>query len=223
MPGTSVSRKVYRRLMSAYGPQGWWSATSAWEVMVGAVLVQNTSWRNAERATDDLLQADRLRFERMRLLNRIQLAKQIRRAGLYRIKAERLRGLIDIVDQRFGGSVDAMGEIETPTLRSTLLDTKGIGPETADSILCYAFDRPVIVADAYAHRVYARHGWATPRFRYAAVQERMAEGLPGEPLVCNELHALLVRVGREHCGKPAPRCEGCPLADLLPAGGPLAI
>ncbi len=223
MPRTSASAKVYRRLMAAYGPQDWWPADSPWEVMVGAVLVQNTSWRNAERAIEDLRRADRLRYARMRLLSRPQLAHLIRRAGLYRIKAERLRGLIETVDKRFGGSISAMRAVETPQLRAALLEAKGVGPETADSILCYALQRPVMVADAYAHRVYARHGWTPTRFRYAAVQERMAEGMPLDPAICNEMHALLVRVGHEHCGKPTPRCEGCPLADLLPDEGPLQL
>ena len=216
----NTNREVFRRLLNAYGPQSWWPGDSPWEVMVGAVLVQNTSWKNVERAINNLRGADRLRFERMRSLGDGELRRLIRPAGFFRIKTARLRSLVRFVEERFAGSVERMHGAETEELRTLLLGVHGIGPETADSILCYALERPVMVADAFARRIFSRHGWVSAGVGYEPLRRRLAAGLPREASVCNEMHALVVKLAHTHCRR-SPLCEGCPLEDMLPGDGPL--
>lgn len=215
----NVSVEVYRTLFDALGPQQWWPADSPFEVMVGAVLVQNTAWKNVERAIQNLRDAGALDPHRLAAVNERDLAELIRPAGYYRIKAKRLRHLLDFLIARFDGSIDAMAPVPTDQLRRELLAVHGVGPETADSILNYALDKPALVVDAYTHRIWTRHGWIDPDSDYHALQEEVARGLPDDPQVYNEMHALLVNVGHHWC-KRTPKCEGCPLQELLPPSGP---
>jgi endonuclease-3 related protein len=193
--------QVYQRLHSAFGPQHWWPGDSPFEVMVGAVLVQNTAWKNVEKAID---------IE--------QLQELIRPAGYFRMKARRLGNLLDYLFDQHEGSLEAMLDTDTQTLREGLLQINGIGPETADSILLYAADKPVFVVDAYTNRVFKRHGWIDYNAGYHEIQEHFQANLEADSAIYNEYHALLVRVGHLHCRK-TPKCDECPLADLLPAGG----
>ena len=149
-----------------------------------------------------------------------ELEEKIRPAGYFRIKARRLRNLLAFLVERYGGSLDAMFQTGLAELREQLLGIHGIGPETADSILLYAGGLPSFVVDAYTHRVIARHGWIGFDADYYQIKDHFESGLPQDARLFNEYHALLVHVGKEHCRK-TPRCEGCPLAELLPPGGPL--
>ncbi len=212
--------EVYERLYGHYGPQHWWPGESALEVMVGAVLTQNTNWKNVERAIENLREAGLLDLESLRRVHVEELAELIRPAGYYRQKARRLHNLLEMIRRRYGGSLETMFAADQQTLRRHLLEVNGIGPETADSILLYAGNLPSFVVDAYTARVFKRHGWIEPEADYHTIQEFCESNLPRDTALFNEFHALLVRVGKEHCGTQ-PRCQGCPLAPLLPEGGPL--
>jgi endonuclease-3 related protein len=213
--------EVLERLFGRYGPQAWWPTQGGpFEVMVGAVLTQNTAWRNVERALENLRAESVLTPQGIQRLPQADLEELIRPAGYFRVKARRLRNLVDWVFARYDGSLAAMFATDIAELRADLLGVNGIGPETADSILLYAGNLPTFVVDVYTHRVWKRHGWIEPEADYHALKAHFEEGLPPDVARFNEYHALLVRVGKEHCGT-RPRCEACPLADLLPEGGPL--
>jgi endonuclease-3 related protein len=211
--------EVYDRLFAAYGPQHWWPADSPFEVLIGAVLVQNTSWQNVKKAIDTLRREDLLEPRALYGLAVEELEEKIRPAGYFRVKARRLRHLLGFLVNRYGGSLDAMFRTGLPELREQLLAVHGIGPETADSILLYAGGLPTFVVDTYTHRVFARHGWIGFDADYYQIKDHFESGLAQDARLYNEYHALLVHVGKEHCRK-TPKCEGCPLAALLPPGGP---
>jgi len=213
-------QEVYRRLLDHFGPQAWWPAETPFEVMVGAVLTQNTSWVNVRRAIDQVREAGLLEPVALYQLDPEELAELIRPCGYFRLKAGRLRNLLRLVVVGYGGNVEAMLAEEPDELRVALLAVSGIGPETADSILLYAAGRPRFVVDTYTHRVLARHGWIDFDTSYHDVQEYCTASVERDVKLYNELHALFVRVGHEHCRKK-PRCEDCPLADLLIDGRPL--
>lgn len=211
---------VYDRLFAAYGPQQWWSAQTPFEVMIGAVLVQNTSWLNVKKAIDNLRRSDLLEPHALYRTSPEELEELIRPAGYYRVKAKRLRNLLAFLVECYDGSLEAMFATELSELREKLLAVSGIGPETADSILLYAGGLPTFVVDTYTHRVLARHGWIGFDADYYELKDHFESSLPQDPRIFNEYHALLVQVGKEHCGK-TPKCKDCPLAELLPPGGPL--
>lgn len=214
----TVAYRVHRLLLEKLGPQHWWPGESPFEVMVGAVLVQNTAWRNVERAIANLRDARVLEPHRLAALPASELEELIRPAGYFRIKAKRLSNLVSFVVDRYDGSLDAIREADSWQLREQLLAVNGVGPETADSILLYALDKPVMVVDAYTHRIWARHGWIDYDADYHRLQEQIAGELPDEAALFNELHAELVHVGHHWC-KRIPRCEACPLREMLPDGG----
>lgn len=211
-------REAYDRLFAAYGPQGWWPAETPLEVMVGAVLVQNTAWRNVEKAIANLREEGVLSLEALHRLRVEELAELIRSAGTFQVKAKRLKNLIDFVVERYGGDLEAMFSENLASLREELLAIHGIGYETADAILLYAGGLPTFVVDAYTARVFKRHAWIEPEAGYIELKELCESGLDADPVVFNEYHALLVEVGKRHCGRVA-KCEGCPLQELLPEGG----
>jgi endonuclease-3 related protein len=217
---TPILTQVYDRLLTAYGPQHWWPGETPFEVLVGAVLTQNTAWQNVNRAIDNLRREDLLEPRALYGLPVEELEEQIRPAGYFRVKARRLRNVLAFLVNRYNGSLDRMFRTNLAELREQLLAINGIGPETADSILLYAGALPTFVVDAYTHRVFGRHGWIPLDADYYQIKDFFESGLPLDAPRFNEYHALLVRVGKEHCRK-TPRCEGCPLAELLPCGGPL--
>jgi len=212
--------QLYDRLLGAYGPQHWWPGETPFEVMVGAVLVQNTSWQNVRKAIDNLRRLDLMEPGALYAVPQEELEELIRPAGYFRVKARRLRNLLGLVVHRYGGSLEAMFQANLPELRQQLLEVNGVGPETADSILLYAGGMPTFVVDTYTHRVLARHGWIGFDASYYELKDHFEGGLPQDARLMNEFHALLVRVGKEQCRK-RPVCRGCPLAELLPPGGPL--
>jgi len=215
-----ILQDVYDRLLAAFGPQHWWPGETPLEVLVGAVLVQNTNWRNVEKAIANLRDADLLDPHALHAVPVEELEELIRPAGYYRIKAKRLRHLIDFVVERFDGSLERMFQTPLFELRPALLAVHGIGPETADSILLYAGQLPTFVVDTYTHRVAARHGWIEFDVDYESLQELFAAHLPQDVTLFNEYHALLVRIGKDFCRKAQPQCQQCPLQDFLPDGGP---
>jgi endonuclease-3 related protein len=212
-------RNVYERLLAAFGPQHWWPGDSPFEVIVGAVLVQNTSWKNVERAIANLREEGRMSPRGLYELSPEELAELIRPAGYYQVKTKRLRNLLAHIVDKYDGSLDAMFATDLPTLREELLSIHGIGPETADAILLYAGGKATFVVDTYTHRVLARHGWIGYDATYDEIKEHFEANLPSSATLFNEYHALVVRVGKDYCRRSRPKCEECPLYGLLPSGG----
>lgn len=210
---TDRLQQIYDELHRRFGPQHWWPGDSPFEVMVGAVLTQNTNWANVERAIAKLKQADVLTPRAMHALPLADLAEIIRPAGTFRRKAQRLRNVLVWLCEDHEGTLAALGDMATDRLREELLEVKGVGPETADSILLYAMNRPVFVVDTYTARVAVRHELIEPPFDYHELQNLFMDHLPPEVSLFNEYHALLVAAGKDYC-KPKPRCDNCPLGHL---------
>lgn len=211
---------TYQQLLAAYGPQFWWPGDGPFEIMIGAVLTQNTSWKNVELALENLREASVLDPDIIHDMPVEELAEMIRPAGYYRQKAKRLKNLTRLLCDEFNGSIERLFELSTQDLRERLLAVNGVGPETADSIALYAAEKPIFVVDAYTNRVLKRHGWIDFEADYHEIQQHFHNSLEHNTGMFNEFHALMVQVGKNHCGKQA-KCDGCPLQNLLPAGGPL--
>lgn len=211
--------EVFRRLYARFGPQNWWPGETPFEVLIGAVLVQNTSWSNVEKAIARIREAGLRTPQALYALKDAELEELIRPAGYYRIKARRLKNVLRFCVTRYGGSLERMFQTPLPRLREELLSINGVGPETADSILLYAGQLPTFVVDTYTHRIFSRHGWVDFEIDYHTLKEFFESRLEPDTKLYNEYHALLVKLGKEYCRKK-PRCEGCPLQDLLPEGGP---
>lgn len=205
--------EIYQRLFDYYGPQYWWPGETVLEIIVGAILTQNTSWSNVEKAIANLKKNDCLDARKLHTMSAEQLGSLIRSAGYFNIKAQRLKNFMDWLFSKFDGDLDAVGQLSASHLRTQLLSIKGIGPETADSICLYAFQKPIFVVDAYTARVFGRHGWLEPGSGYDEIQDIFHSHLEKDPVLFNEFHALIVMVGKEHC-KPRPICGGCPLESL---------
>lgn len=204
-------RDIYAKLLKSFGPQSWWPADSVFEVMVGAILTQNTSWQNVERAIANLKAGRCLTFKRLAAVKEGELARLIRPAGYFNVKAKRLKNFLTYLGKNYRGNLRAMAQRDTLALREELLCVNGIGEETADSILLYAFNKPVFVVDAYTKRIFSRHGFVGEAADYAAVQRLFMERLEHEPRLFNEYHALLVRLGKDFCRKSNERCGECPI------------
>lgn len=206
----------YRTLLRSFGPQGWWPARTRIEVIVGAILTQNASWRNAALALAQLRKAGLLKLERLKAADSKQLETLIRSAGFYRQKAATIRRVLAYLELAHGGSLRRMFSQEAGELRRGLLGVKGLGPESVDAILLYAGELPFFVADAYTRRILARHGWLSAVANYEDAQELLHRELPRDAAVFNEFHALLVETGKRYCFRRAPRCQDCPLRHDLP-------
>lgn len=220
MNSSEKIRQFYAVLHRAYGPQHWWPAETPLEVCVGAVLTQNTNWKNVERAIANLKAAGAMSVEALWRLPPEELAELIRPAGYYRLKAGRLRNFLELVVKRFDGSLERLFELPTAELRETGLGVRGVGRETADAIVLYAAERPAFVVDAYTLRVAFRHSLVDQDCDYDLLQETFASALDADAKVFQDYHALLVQVGKNHCKKQSPECDGCPLAALLEPGEP---
>jgi len=210
------AKAVYRALFKRWGPQHWWPGETPLEVAVGAVLTQNTNWRNVEKAIANLKKSGALNVRSLSQMPAKTLAGRIRPAGYFNMKARRLKAFIETVRKTSGFTMKKMEQIETGTLRGILLNTNGIGPETADSILLYAFGRPVFVVDAYTRRMLERHRWTDEGAAYDDIASLFTESCPRDSSLYGEYHALIVKLGKEHCRKRA-LCEGCPLEQWLPS------
>lgn len=204
-------RKIYESLLVHYGPQGWWPADSALECIVGTILTQNTAWTNVEKALGNLQEAGLLGLDGLLNVQTETLAALIRPSGYYNQKAIKIKKFLSFFMDEYGGSFDNMFSETTDELRRKLLSVKGIGPETADSILLYAAEKPVFVVDSYTVRIFQRHGLVPEESYYDDVQEVFHDSLAADTLTFNEYHALLVKVGKENCKKRSPVCAGCPL------------
>ncbi|MBW2030936.1 MAG: endonuclease III domain-containing protein [Deltaproteobacteria bacterium] len=203
--------EMYEILLSRFGPQYWWPGETELEVMVGAVLTQNTNWKNVERAIKRLKEEDMLSLRALHSLSIQDLARMIRPAGYYNVKARRLKNLVRFVLERCGEDLSLFLNQETDELRDGLLSVKGIGEETADSILLYAARRPVFVIDAYTYRILSRHGMVVEQSSYSELQSLFMDNLPRDRELYGEFHALIVRTGKEFCLSSKPKCRGCPL------------
>lgn len=206
---------IYRKLYAAFGPQDWWPGETRLEVIVGAILTQNTAWSNVEKAIANLKDAGALSsLRRLTEIDTRKLARYIRPSGYYNLKAKRLKNCLKFLRGRFGTDIKKATQIDTRTFRDELLAVNGIGPETCDSILLYAFERPVFVVDSYTRRIFSRHGLVSPEDDYHAIQKIFTDNLPEDAGLFNEFHALIVRLGKEFC-RTRPLCEGCPLNKVL--------
>ena len=206
---------LYQRLHKAYGPQHWWPGDTAFEVMVGAVLTQNTAWTNVEKAINNLKQAGKLELPALVRMREARLARLIRPAGYFNVKARRLKYLCRWLHQQ--GGIKKIAAWETRDLRDALLGVHGVGPETADDILLYALDRPVFVIDAYTRRLLKRLGLIQGDEKYEVLRGGIEAVLDPEPALYNEYHALIVRHAKEKCVK-TPECIHCRIEKPLIPG-----
>lgn len=239
-------RAIYRKLSRTWGLQHWWPAETPFEVIVGAILTQNTSWTNVDRAMANLRSSGMLSVEGIRELPLPRLEALVRPSGYLRQKAQRLKNFVAFLDVRYGGSLEQMFAIPTEQLRAELLTQNGIGPGTADAILLYAGNHEVFVVDAYTRRILGRHQAVARDAKYDGIRSLVERALQREqpveshrvirherppvheasamstsqrsPLaqVYNEMHGLLVQVGKHYCLKQQPKCDTCPLGSVLP-------
>lgn len=206
---------MYELLMRHFGPQNWWPADSALEMMVGAILTQNTNWKNVERVIEELKRQDLLSLERLHSLSLPELAERIRPVGYFNIKAKRLKSLVSFIMGRYEGDLEGLLKNDPTRLREGLLSVKGVGQETADSMLLYGAKVPIFVVDAYTHRILVRHGMMGEEATYEEIQALFMDHLPEDARIYNEFHALIVRIGKEYCRK-RPLCDRCPLVTWGP-------
>ncbi|GAB4347929.1 MAG: endonuclease III domain-containing protein [Gammaproteobacteria bacterium] len=217
-PSEEAFGEVYERLDAAYGPQHWWPGESPFEIQVGAILTQNTAWPNVERAIENLKRENRMAPEAILETPHHDLAELLRPAGYFNVKARRLRNYCAWLLEQ--GGERALRRWPTDKLRHGLLSVKGVGPETADDILLYAFERPVFVIDAYTRRIFSRLGLIEANSGYEALRHRFETALGADVARFNQYHALIVRHAKTHCRK-RPRCTACPLGDLCRKTGDL--
>ena len=216
-------RAMYDHLVSKYGCQQWWPAETPFEVVVGAYLTQNTSWRGVELSITNLRQRDVLSIDGIREIAEEELRILIRPSGYMLRKAAALKAFVTMLDMYYAGSLDSLAAEQTYTARERLLALAGVGPETADAILLYALGHPAMVVDEYLRRITTRHRLLPEKAKYAKVQQLAVRAFTGDepttlPEHYNEFHALIVMVGKTHCG-PKAKCEGCPLAGFHPHPG----
>lgn len=203
--------KIYAKLYSSFSAQHWWPGETPFEVIIGAILTQNTNWANVEKAINNLKAANVLSPDKLYKLNLKKLKSLIRPSGYYNIKAGRLKEFLKFFHNHYKGSIKKLSRQGTLALRRDLLSVKGIGPETADSILLYALGKPVFVVDAYTKRMLTRHRLISENATYDEVQNLFMKNLKREVKLYNEYHALLVKLGKDFCRKAKPRCTICPL------------
>ena len=205
---------IYDRLYSFFGGQNWWPAETPFEVCVGAILTQNTSWKNVSKAINRLKCAGSLDVHSINNMPDHDLAQLIRPAGYYNVKAGRLKHFTSFLISEFAGEIENASSFDTEELREKLLGVKGIGQETADSILLYACNRPVFVVDAYTIRALYRHDIVDDNAGYQDVRDLFMNNLPADIELFNEYHALWVAVGKDFCRKRKPLCQECPLQGI---------
>ncbi|SDB43589.1 DNA-3-methyladenine glycosylase III [Desulfonatronum thiosulfatophilum] len=215
-PSDQLFSDMFDAMLALLGPSGWWPAHSPFEMALGAILTQNTNWTNVRKAIDNLRAQELLDPERLHLAPDALLETCIRPSGFFRQKTRKIRDFLDFLKTEVAFDFAAFDAQETFSLREKLLSVRGIGPETADSILLYALDRPVFVVDAYTARICNRHGLIPEDVRYEELQAMFMRHVQPETDKYNEYHALLVRVGKEWCRKREPKCSTCPLAAHLP-------
>jgi endonuclease III related protein len=210
--------EYYNSLLTGFGPQHWWPGQTQFEVIVGAILTQNTSWTNVARAIENLRGADLLSPAAIERVPLSRLEGLIRPSGYFRQKARKLKAFCAFLHAEYRGSLKRMFETPTIVLREKLLGVFGIGPETADSILLYAGEHAVFVVDTYTKRMLARHGWTHEEAKYEDVRWMVERQFPGDAGRFNEFHALIVNAGKNFCRTREPLCGECPLGRYLEEG-----
>lgn len=215
MSTASSLEAMYRAMFEALGPSGWWPGETPFEIAVGAILTQNTNWKNVEKAIANLKAAGLLEPGPMHRAALESLQELIRPSGYFRMKAVKLKNFLSLLQDAADLDMDRLAAYPMQELRPMLLSVKGVGPETADSILCYALGKPSFVVDAYTYRILGRHGLAGEEADYHELRDLFMDNLPEDQALFNEFHALLVRVGHNWCKKKEPLCDGCPLQPLL--------
>ena len=213
MRKTKALLQIYQKMFDALGPRHWWPGETPFEVIIGAILTQNTNWSNVEKAIKNLKTAGKLSPEGMYELSVTELAELIRPSGFFNVKAKRVKAFINWLFSRYEGNLSKMFAQDLQSLRSELLSVKGIGSETADSILLYAGNMPTFVVDAYTHRIFSRHELIPEESTYDEMKSFFEENLPEDVQLFNEYHALIVNIGKTFC-KTKKVCEPCPLKDL---------
>ena len=202
---------IYNRLYAHFGPRRWWPAEGPFEVMMGAILTQNTAWSNVEKAISNLKSKKVLTPRKIERIPIASLRALIRPSGFYNEKAKKLKNFVNFLMRSCKGNLNKLRFCDTDTLRAELLNVKGIGPETVDSILLYALGKPVFVIDGYTKRIFARHELLPEHATYEEAQGFFMRNLPRKRKLFNEYHALIVEAGKNYCKKSKPLCKICPL------------
>lgn len=205
--------QIYQKLLGAIGPRHWWPGDSPFEVIIGAILTQNTSWENVERAIRALKEKNLLEPLKLYKIKEGLLAETIKSSGFFNIKAKRVKNFIGFLFEHYQGNIEKMFSENAESLREKLLKINGIGPETADSILLYAGEKPFFVVDAYTKRILSRHNLISKVASYDEIQDLFMKNLKKDVNMFNEYHALLVYIGKHFC-KKVPNCENCPMQGL---------
>ena len=210
-------QQVFDLLFASFGPQGWWPAETAFEVMIGAILTQNVAWKNVERAIENLKSSNKLGPRAMYRISERELAALIRPAGYFNVKAKRLKAYLRYFGLNYQSNLCKMKARSLKALRPELLEVNGVGPETADSILLYALEMPTFVVDAYTRRIFSRLGLVDGKIGYDDLRARFSDSIPKDIGLYKEYHALIVALGKDIC-RPKPKCNICPLQRLCPVG-----
>lgn len=210
---TTILLDIFQRLYRHYGDQHWWPGETPFEIIIGAILTQSTSWKNVEKAIANLKREHLLSCQALLQIEEKQLAKLIRSSGYYNAKAKKVKSFVRYLHDRYQGRLDKMFATPLSELRQELLAVYGIGEETADSILLYAGNKPVFVIDAYTKRIFSRLGLSQPEIKYQDLQQLFMRHLPTNPKLFNEYHAVLVAFGKNQCTKQ-PKCPICFLKAL---------
>lgn len=206
--------RIYKLLYAEFGPQHWWPGETKIEIILGAILTQNTAWKNVEKAIINLKGKNMLDINQLLAVSETKLAKLIKPSGYYNVKANRIKHFLHFLADNYDTSLEKMFSHDTPKLRNELLKVKGIGQETADSILLYAGRKPVFVIDAYTKRVLKRHNIINDTAKYEDMQALFTENLPKDIKLYNEYHALIVQLGKSICRAKVAMCEKCPIRRL---------
>jgi len=206
--------KIYDLLYAEFGPRDWWPGDTKIEIIIGAILTQNTAWRNVEKAIHNLKKEKALSVGGLSGISEKKLAALIRPSGYYNVKAGRIKIFLKFLNTRYNGSIGKMFRTDLCQLREELLALKGVGQETADSILLYAGSKPVFVVDAYTKRVLLRHGFIGQKADYKEIQSLFMDNLPEDTGLFNEFHALIVELGKSVCKSKKPLCDICPIRSV---------
>ena len=217
MKDKKISRSlliIYDLLYAKFGPRHWWPGDTKLEVIIGAILTQNTAWVNVEKAIENLKKEKALSVSKLCSITEKRLAGLIRPSGYYNVKANRIKNFLKFLNTYCNGSINKMFSLDLYKLREELLAVKGIGSETADSILLYAGNKPIFVVDAYTKRVLSRHGFISEEAEYKEIQSLFMDNLPEDVRLFNEFHALIVELGKSICKSKQPLCNKCPIRNM---------
>jgi endonuclease III related protein len=206
--------KIFQLLLDRFGKRNWWPGETPLEVVIGAILTQNTSWKNVEKAIENLKKHEALDFQTLYRMEKETLAQLIRSSGFYNIKSNRLKNIVNLICEKYLSNLSELKDYDTIIIREILLDIDGIGKETADSIILYALEKPIFVIDAYTKRFLQNHKLFDGKYEYDEMQAFFMSNLPHDTYLFNEYHALIVTLCQNYCRK-LPACKGCPLEEDL--------